>query len=103
VLYSEWETPIITALEELARFVTTFDLLNRLHSAMIDMQLVAIAARELAGARERKETPNPPELAISAVLEVGVFAMYARSFLVAPQSVTAGAPLTLMIADCTRR
>jgi hypothetical protein len=79
VLYDEWESPIVTAFEELTRAVTDFDLLSRLHAAMIDMDLIAEAARALADHREGDVT-DAPLVRVAPVVEAGIVTMYARSF-----------------------
>jgi hypothetical protein len=79
VLYEEWERPITTAVTELARLVSLHALLERMHLAWTDLDLVRHAARELADDQER---PNDEQkfFYIDNVIELGIVCMYARAW-----------------------
>jgi hypothetical protein len=79
LLYDEWEAPIVTAVEELATGLWNFDLLSRLHGAMIDMDLIAEAARTLADYRDG-DPASSPYMKVAEVIEAGIVTMYARWF-----------------------
>jgi hypothetical protein len=85
VLWDAWESPIVTALNELSRGAATYEQLRRMHIALTDMELVAIAARELARHRhtpgdEDAEVGHDPYWQVSEILEAGLVVVYARSF-----------------------
>jgi hypothetical protein len=79
VLYDEWEYPVSTALQEMVTAADNFQLLERLHIAMNDFQLVAAAAEALADDQEQELADRGLE-PVARALEVGIVTMYARSF-----------------------
>jgi hypothetical protein len=84
VLWDSVERPISFAISELARTIGTFDQLSRLHSAMIDLEIIRDAATELAKYRHRsggEEQPaHDPYVLVEQVAEVGIVVLYARAW-----------------------
>jgi hypothetical protein len=80
VLYSESETPITTAVTELAQLVSRFRLLEQMHFAWTDMQIVRESARALADDFEIEDHEEASFRVISNVIELGIVCMYARAW-----------------------
>jgi hypothetical protein len=76
--------PVTSALVDLAESIGTFDQLSRLHSAMMDLDIIRDAARELARYRHPvggdEEPLHNPHWLLHKVAEVGIVVLYARAF-----------------------
>jgi len=86
-IWSDSASPLADALDEAVAVAERWDVLRRLHSALMDMDQVAHAARELVTAKERgwpnveDETKEIRKLnVLGEVLETGMVTMYARHF-----------------------
>lgn len=90
-IWAASSSPVADAMDEAVVLAEKWDLLRRLHSALMDMDQVAHAARELAAAKkavkehawsggdaDTDETRKLTQLA--EVLETGAVTMYARHF-----------------------
>ena len=80
VLYDKWEFPIRTAVTELAQLVSRFRLLEQMHFAWTDVDLVRDAARALADDFEIEDHEAKSFPYISNVIELGIVCMYARAW-----------------------
>lgn len=90
-IWAESSSPVADTLADAVRIARDYDLFRRLHSALMDMDLLVALARDLVAANEdrRKEfddtadgdvSPASPLRLHQEALEVGMVTMYARHF-----------------------